>query len=161
MPPPARWTTYSLLFDVFVLGQRVHQLLSTSMKTAELRPEDYAVYSVVFEEEAVSPTAMAAELSMPLTTVVDYVRVMESRGHCRRIPNPRDGRSYLVVLTAAGLRAHREANAQFERAYRRFVAALPHGEAPARAHLAELLDAAERAIENLATLRSETPVRRT
>ena len=122
----------------------------TTMATSPLRPEDYAVYSVVFEEEAVSPTGMAAELSMPLTTVVDYIRLMESRGHCRRMPNPKDGRSYLVTLTAAGRRAHREANLLFERAYRAFVAALPEGEQAARLLLYQLLGAAERASVSLA-----------
>jgi DNA-binding MarR family transcriptional regulator len=145
VPYPSDRGTYSLLFDVFVLQQRVRLLLEAAMASSPLRPEDYAVYSVVFEDEAVSPTSMAAQLSMPLTTVVDYVRVMESRGHSRRIPNPEDGRSYLVVLTAAGLRAHREANVLFERAYRAFLAAVPEGESAARGHIDRLLDAADQA----------------
>lgn len=101
-------STYSILFDIYVLGQRVRRLLSDAMAPGPLRPDEYAVYSVVFEEEAVTPTAMSAELSMPFSTVMDYIRMMEERGHARRIPNPRDGRSYLVVLTAAGMRAHKE-----------------------------------------------------
>jgi DNA-binding MarR family transcriptional regulator len=146
--PPDRGT-YSLLFDVFVLDQRIGQLLETAMARSPLRPEDYAVYSVVFEEEAVSPTAMAAELSMPLTTVVDYVRLIESRGHCRRMANPKDGRSYLVTLTAAGRRAHREANLLFERAYEAFLTAMPQGEEVARSQIHGLLVAAEKAIESI------------
>jgi DNA-binding MarR family transcriptional regulator len=150
LPNPPDRGTYSLLFDVFVLEQRVGRLLEAAMGKSPLRPEDYAVYSVVFEEEAVSPTAMAAELSMPLTTVVDYVRVIESRGHCRRLPNPKDGRSYLVTLTAAGRRAHREANRLFERAYEAFVAALPQGERAARSQIDQFLTAAEGAVRAIA-----------
>ena len=141
---------YSLLFDVFVLGQRVRHLMAAGMADAPLRPEEYAVYSVVFEEEAVSPTAMAAALSMPLTTVADHVRVMESRGHARRIPNPRDGRSYLLVLTASGRTAHRETNRSFEGVHAAFSAALPGGERAAREELAKLLDAADHAARTLA-----------
>jgi DNA-binding MarR family transcriptional regulator len=148
MPTPAGSGTYSLFFDVFVLGQRIRQLLTTHMQKAPLRTEEYAVYSVVFEEEAVAPTAMAAVLSMPLTTIADHVRLMEARGHVRRVPNPRDGRSYLLVLTAAGRRAHRETHDQFEQVYERFVAALPRGERAARAHLSQLLDAAQEAIDS-------------
>jgi DNA-binding MarR family transcriptional regulator len=150
MPTPAGSGTHSLLFDVYVLGQRIRQLLAANLGSERLRPEEYAVYSVVFEEEAVSPTAMAGVLSMPLTTVVDYVRQMESRGHGRRVPNPRDGRSYLVVLTAAGRRAHRETNLQFERVYRRFLEALPQGERLARTQLGQLLGAAQYTLESLA-----------
>ena len=136
---------YSLLFDVFVLGQRVRQLVAAGLADAPLRPEEYAVYSVVFEEEAVSPTAMATTMSMPLTTVADYVRLMESRGHARRIPNPRDGRSYLLVLTASGRRAHRETNRFFERVHAAFSTALPDGGVAARRNVADLLEAAESA----------------
>jgi DNA-binding MarR family transcriptional regulator len=145
MPEPPRRTTYSLFFDLFVLGQRVRGLLATAMADAPLRPEEYATYSVVFEDEQVSPTQMAAQLSMPLTTVVDAIRVMEARGHARRIANPRDGRSYLVVLTGEGLRAHAEANRRFEVAYRAFANALPDGEEVARHQIAALLAAAEQA----------------
>jgi DNA-binding MarR family transcriptional regulator len=141
-----RHTTYSLFFDVFVLGQRIRELLATAMASSPLRPEEYAVYSVVFEDEAVSPTSMAAQLSMPLTTVVDAIRTMERRGHVRRLPNPRDGRSYLVVLTGEGLRAHAEAHAGFEVGYRAFVAELPDGESVAQQEVAKLLAAAGRAI---------------
>jgi DNA-binding MarR family transcriptional regulator len=145
VPETPRVTTYSLFFDLFVLGERVGHLLDSAMAGAELRPEEYAIYSVVFEDEQVSPTAMAAQLSMPLTTVVDAIRTMERRGHARRIPNARDGRSYLVVLTGDGLRAHREAHDRFMVAYGAFVGELPRGEAAAQHEVADLLGAAERA----------------
>jgi DNA-binding MarR family transcriptional regulator len=136
---------FSLLFDVFVLGQRVRELLASTMGDSPLRPEEYAIYSVIFEAESLTPTQMAATLSMPLTTVADHLRLMEARGHAQRIRNPRDGRSYLVVLTADGLRMHREANRGFERAYAALVATLPMGEAEARRQLGELLTATEQA----------------
>jgi DNA-binding MarR family transcriptional regulator len=75
---------------------------------------------------------------------------MERRGHARRIANPRDGRSYLVVLTADGLRAHAEAHGTFEVAHRAFVAELADGEAAAQRELAKLLAAAERTAHELA-----------
>jgi DNA-binding MarR family transcriptional regulator len=145
---------YSLLFDVFVLGQRVRQLMAVGLAGAPLKPEEYAVYSVVFEEEAVSPTAMASMMSMPLTTVADYVRLMESRGHVRRIPNPHDGRSYLLILTASGRKAHRDTNRSFERIHAAVSAALPHGDGHARRELGDVLAATEAAFEALATTRT-------
>lgn len=145
MPEPPRVTTYSLFFDLFVLGQRIRGLLEAAMAGAELRPEDYAIYSVVFEDEQVSPTAMAAQLSMPLTTIMDAIRTMEQRGHARRVPNARDRRSYLVVLTGDGLRAHREAHDRFMVAYESFVGELPRGEAAAQGEVADLMAAADRA----------------
>jgi hypothetical protein len=66
------------------------------------------------------------------------------------MPNPSDGRSYLVVLTGEGLAAHRDAGMRFELAYRAFVDALPEDERLASQHLADLRGAVERAIATLA-----------
>jgi DNA-binding MarR family transcriptional regulator len=132
----------SLFFEVFVLGQAVRRLLAAAMAGGPLSPEEYAVYSAVFEGEGVTPTAMAATLSMPLTTVMDWVVLMERRGHARRRPHPRDGRATLVTLTTAGLGAHREANRRFEAAYRAFLEALPHDEVASRSILMAIRTAA-------------------
>lgn len=140
----------SVLFDVFALGQAVRRLLMTTMADGPLRPEEYAIYSAVFEAESLTPTEMAARLGMPLMTAIDHVRALEARGHARRVPHPRDGRSYRVVLTAEGLAAHREANRRFELAFAAFVRELPGGEGRAKAALAEIRAAADRARDELA-----------
>ena len=139
----------SVFFDLFVLQQRVRRLLSEAMAEGPLRPDEYAMYSAVFEDEAISPTAMAARLGMPLTTVADQIRAMEARGHCRRVPHPTDGRSYLIVLTAEGSRAHREANVPFERAAAAFERALPRSERAVRRELAALIRAADETLLSL------------
>ena len=41
---------------------------------------------------------------MPPTTIRDYVRRLVERGDVRKAPNPADGRSYHLVLTAQGRR---------------------------------------------------------
>ncbi len=41
---------------------------------------------------------------MPLSTVLFRTRRLEQRGHAERIPNPDDGRSYLLRLTPSGQR---------------------------------------------------------
>jgi DNA-binding MarR family transcriptional regulator len=140
----------SILFDVFALGQRVRTLLHTAMRDAALRPDEYAAYSVLFESGRITMTQMARELGMPVTTAADYVRAMRARGHVRRQPHPSDQRSYLLALTPAGTRAHRDANAHFERAYRALVAELgPLDERATRATLQQLTASAERATERL------------
>ena len=54
--------------------------------------------------EPVTPGTLVAETGLPPTTVRDYVRRLTSRGDVRKIPNPDDGRSYFLVLTAKGRR---------------------------------------------------------
>jgi DNA-binding MarR family transcriptional regulator len=135
----------SVLFDVFVLGQAVRRFLDEAMDGSPLTPEEYAFYSAIFEPEQITPTALAARLGMPLTTVMDRLSRVEARGHAHRFPDPDDRRASLITLTAEGLAVHREANRSFERAYAAFVAELPDGETAAKANLARIRDAVERA----------------
>jgi DNA-binding MarR family transcriptional regulator len=135
----------SLMFEVFALHQSVGRFLAEAMRDGPLTPAEYAVYSALFELESATPTALAARLGMRLTTFVDQLRLVESRGHARRMPNPRDGRSQLVTLTAAGLEAHRAANRLFEAAYATFLEELGGDETPAKEVLVDVRGAAERA----------------
>lgn len=135
----------SLLFEVFALNQAVGRFLAEAMRDGPLTPAEYAVYSAIFELESATPTALAGRLGMRLTTFMDQLRVVESRGHARRLPHPTDGRSYRVVLTAEGQAAHRAANALFERAYGAFVEALGGGEVRPRQVLRAMREAADRA----------------
>jgi DNA-binding MarR family transcriptional regulator len=144
----------SLLFDVFALNQAVGRLLATAMRDGPLSPTEYAVYSAIFELEAASPTQLAARLGMRLTTFMDHLRLVEGRGHARRAANPRDRRSYRVILTSAGREAHRAANRQFEGAYRAFVRELPEGVEPAKHGLLRVRAAAEAALTGLAGARA-------
>ena len=142
---PAKRPERSIFFEIYALDQAVGQLLREAMTGGPLTPEEYALYSVVFEAESVTPTQMSERLSMPVTTVMERVRMLESRGHARRVAHPEDGRSYHLVLTAAGLAAHRQANRRFEVAYRAFLASLDGDESRAQAQLARLRTAAESA----------------
>lgn len=135
----------SLLFEVFATSQAVGRLLAAAMHGSALAPADYAIHSAIFELEAATPTALAARLGMPLTTLADHLRRLEANGHAARLPHPTDGRSYRVVLTAAGRDAHRAANTGFEAAHRAFSAALAVREDQVRAALAAVRDAAEAA----------------
>jgi DNA-binding MarR family transcriptional regulator len=136
----------SLLFDVFVVNQRLRALLAEALSENELRADEYAVYSILFEHGALTPTEMATYLGMPVTTTLDYLRVMDRRGHTRRTRNPADGRSYRVSLTMDGLAAHRRTNAAWEVAVRRLEAALNRPAEEIRAALQTLDDAAAAAL---------------
>ncbi len=135
----------SLLFDVFVLNQALGRYLGEAMAASPLGPVDYAIYSAIFEAEQIGPTHLAGRLGMPLTTLMDHLARLESRGHARRFPNPRDGRASLVTLTASGLGAHRDANRTFELAAAAVAAALPGEAATSKQALADVRAALETA----------------
>jgi len=145
----------SLLFDVFVLGQRTRALVAEAMRDAEMRPDEYAVYSVVFEAGPLTQTDLAERLGMAVTTVADHVRTMVERGHLRKWPHPADQRATLLSLTPQGIRAHRRASRSFEVAARAMSDQLPRlEEEEAREMLQRLTASAEHAIGSMPAQRA-------
>ena len=120
------------------------------MADAPLSPEEYAVYSVLFDEGPHAPTELARRTGMPPTSMSHFVRAMLARGHAERAPSIEDRRSYRIVLTAAGLRAHRASSSTFAEADERFIRALAIDEEEARAVLRAIGRAATVARERLA-----------
>lgn len=135
----------TFLFDFFVVNARIRSLLGQAMTGADLRADEYAVYSAVVRDGPVTITALARTLGMPLATTSDYLRTMTSRGHVRRYRNPDDNRSYLVVPTDAGTAAHRAAQAVFHSVFGRVREALPIPEA----ELVRALDALDEAVRTV------------
>lgn len=86
-----------------------------TLEGAGLRGDEYAVYSVLFDLGPLTATEMAGNLGMPLTTVLDYLRVMEKRRHIHRTADPRDGRARQIRLNPAGLAAFNRAHDAWER----------------------------------------------
>jgi len=113
----------------------------------ELPPEDYPMYVMIGAEGPWTPTAFAARVEMPLSTVLFRVGRLEARGHAERIPNPDDRRSYLVRLTDEGQRLLGQARPRF-RAYAEAVEARLGGDriGQLRDGLGELREAMEQEV---------------
>jgi DNA-binding MarR family transcriptional regulator len=106
----------TILFEVFWTQQRRKRLVEQALAGIELPPEDYPFYVTIGADGPLTPTALAELLLMPLSTVLFRFRRLERRGHAERVPNPDDGRSFLIRLTAAGQKLLDEARPAF-RAY--------------------------------------------
>lgn len=115
----------SLLFDLFVTAQRVRRVLSDGMAKSGLRPDEYAVYSLLFEDGPLTATEMSELMGMPLTTVLDYLRTMSSAGHLDRTPHPSDGRALELRLSRAGIAAQKRAHDHWEVVRKRLEGRLP------------------------------------
>ena len=139
----------TFLFDFFVINARLRSLLGQAMASAELRADEYAVYSAVVRDGPVTVTALARTLGMPLATTSDYLRTMTSRGHVRRYRNPDDNRSYLVVATDAGTAAHRAAQVVFHSVFDRVQEVLTIPDAELVRALDALADAVRTVQEEL------------
>ena len=104
----------SLLFDLFVTVQRVRRVLSEGMATSGLKPDEYAVYSLLFELAPLTATEMAELMGMPLTTVLDYLKTMSAAGHLERAPHPSDGRALQLRLSRSGVAAQKRASRHWD-----------------------------------------------
>jgi DNA-binding MarR family transcriptional regulator len=140
---PAEGT--NVLFDVWLVSRLATSLLDAALAPSGLTADEFAVYSVLGSSEAITPSELARWMGAPPTTVSSYVRRFEGRGHVTRARNPDDGRSTVVRLTAAGLRAHRAAGAAFLPVLDQVVRALGGEEPGVRRALAGLRDALDTA----------------
>ena len=129
-----------LMQSVYTAGSLVGVLVGEELEKAGVAPELFSFLGWITLLQPVSPGGLAAETGMPPTTIRDYVRRLVERGDIRKVPNPADGRSYHLVLTAKGQRVADRGwpavVAAFERVER-------HLERPAGDHLQALLELRE------------------
>ena len=107
-------TDISLLFDFFVTAQRLRRVLADGLRGSGMRPDEYAVYSLLFEKGPMTASAMAQALGMPLTTVLDYAREMTEARHLVRTSHPFDGRATELSLSRAGVAAQKRAHRHWD-----------------------------------------------
>src|SRR3954468_11296743 len=109
----ARSTQPTILFEVFWTQQKRKRLIENALAEIDLPPEDYPVYVLIGAEGPWTPTGLAERLEMPLSTVIFRVKRLQARGGAERIPNPEDGRSFLIRLTRKGQRLLESARPAF------------------------------------------------
>src|SRR5690242_17596471 len=91
----------NVVLDLFVLQQRVGELMELALDGTGVRPAEYAVYSQL-GIAAMSPRQLSARLGVTASTLTGHLAALERRGHVRKVRHPDDGRSYEVELTRAG-----------------------------------------------------------
>ena len=135
-----------LFLRVYILGQLVGELLDSEFRRAGVSTTDFAVSSTLRLMQPATPTSLAAQLGMAPTTLSAAIRRLERRGRLRRLPNPDDGRSVLVELTAAGEDEVEAAFPAFRAARERLTGELAQSWEAAGEQLATLEDALRRAL---------------
>jgi DNA-binding MarR family transcriptional regulator len=123
------------LLLAYAVFQQTARLLDQHMDTSRMAGGSFAVYSVIGAEEPVTPSRLADILGMPPTSLSYVIRQMHERGHLKRVPNPADGRSVLLRLTARGRKVLDEALTGFASAIGEFRAQLTVDEADLLRHL--------------------------
>jgi DNA-binding MarR family transcriptional regulator len=92
----------ALLQEVYSTGNLVGFLVDRELQADGISPRLYSFIGWLHRLEPVTPGRLTEETGMPATTIRDYVRELVERGDARKVPNPDDGRSYLLELTPQG-----------------------------------------------------------
>jgi DNA-binding MarR family transcriptional regulator len=92
----------TVLLQLWTAAHTAERLVHEHLERAGVSDEQFALLSLIALEGPVTPTTLAGQMGVPLTTLADAVRRLDARGEIERLPNPEDGRSHLLTLSAAG-----------------------------------------------------------
>lgn len=144
-----------LLQELYSTGLLVGLLVDEELARTDVPDQLFSFIGWVTRLEPVTPGALSAETGLPPTTVRDYIRRLVASGDVRKIPNPDDGRSYHLVLTAKG---RRTADLGWPAVVAAFERVERHLARPAGEHLANMREL--RGAVRLALAESEARPRR-
>jgi DNA-binding MarR family transcriptional regulator len=92
----------TVLLQLWTAAHMAERLVAEHLQRAGMSDEHFALLSRIALDGPVTPTALAAGMGVPATTLADAVRRLEQRGEIGRLPHPADGRSHLLTLSSAG-----------------------------------------------------------
>lgn len=134
-----------VLLQLFVAGQLAGDLLRAEIGDT-MKPDRFAVQSVIGALGPITPTELARRVGMAPTTISSWLSRLEGAGAVRRWPNPDDGRSQLVELTRQGRDEIQRAMPGFRRAIERVLEALDGDVDAVLTGSARLVDALRQAL---------------
>jgi len=133
-------------------SQLVGRIVEARLEPVGIPPYLLAVLTHIRDLAPVSPTTVAAASGMPATTLRDNIRRLVDRRLVRRVPNPDDGRSYLLLPTRRGEAVTRAAGDALHAAYLELERLLPR---PLREYEA-MLDALNDALSAVVAAEART-----
>src|SRR6188472_507940 len=132
-----------LFLKASTTSQLVGRIVETRLEQVGIPAFLLALLTHVRDLQPVSPTAVSLASGAPPTTLRDNIQRLVDRGLVRRMPNPDDGRSYLLALTQRGEIAVRAADPALLAAYVALEERLPRPLLDYEAMLDELNEALE------------------
>jgi DNA-binding MarR family transcriptional regulator len=106
-----------LFLQLATASQYVGQVIDRELEEIGHPTYLLALLTHIRDHAPVTPSKLSAASGMPMTTLRDNIQRLVDRRLVRRVTNSDDGRSYLLVLTAAGKRTIQAADPALLRAY--------------------------------------------
>ena len=135
----------ALIQEAYTAATFIATLVERELHACGVPSQLFSLLGWIRVLQPVSPGDLGLSTGIPPTTLRDYLRRLTARGDIRRTPNPSDGRSYLIVLSAAGLRTVDQGRPAIAEAFRKLEPYLPRDPAEYALYAAELREALQRA----------------
>jgi DNA-binding MarR family transcriptional regulator len=101
--PPSLQLDQFLPYRLSIASQRVSQVIATAYETLyRLKIPEWRIIAVIAENGPISQWEIGRKTVMDKVIVSRAAMALVERALLRRVPNPRDQRSHLLTLTAAG-----------------------------------------------------------
>jgi DNA-binding MarR family transcriptional regulator len=139
------------LLDLHYADQLAGRLLGEELERVGVRPEWAGLISEIRTVEPVRPTVLAQRTGLAPATLYDYLERLIANGLVRKLPNPEDGRSFLIETTPAGIELVVAVSGAVRRAHERFAGKLELSLADVQRAVTDLRFALEEALNSTAT----------
>jgi DNA-binding MarR family transcriptional regulator len=127
-----------LFLDLFRLSQLTGAVVDRQLGQHGIPAYLFGLLSQIHRLTPVTPSAISQATGMATTTLRDNIQRLVDRDLIRRMPNPSDGRSYLIELTDGGERLIAAADPALLEAYLALEGRLPRTRAEYEQRLGEL-----------------------
>jgi DNA-binding MarR family transcriptional regulator len=135
----------ALIQEAYTAATLIATLVERELHARGVPSQLFSLLGWIRVLQPVSPGDLGFSTGIPPTTLRDHLRRLVARGDIRRTPNPSDGRSYLIVVTAAGMRTVDRGRPAIADAFRKLEPHLPRAAAEYARYAAELREALQRA----------------
>lgn len=134
------------LLDLHYGAQLAGRLLREELQREGVKPEWAGLLTEIRTIEPVRPTVLAQRTGLAPATLYDYLERLLADELVRKLPNPEDGRSFLIETTPEGVELVQAVSRAVRRAHERFVGRLELPLADVQGAVTDLRFALEQAL---------------
>jgi DNA-binding MarR family transcriptional regulator len=146
MSDDVHWDPNAVLIqEAYTAANLIATLVERELHARGVPSQLFSLLGWIRVLQPVAPGHLSFSTGIPPTTLRDYLRRLVNRGDIRRTPNPSDGRSYLILLTAAGLRTVDRGRPAIADAFAKLEPYLQRDAGEYARHATELREALQRA----------------
>lgn len=89
----------SLGYNICYTARKIYHSVSKNLENLNITPEQWAVLKKLSEEEEISQKELSIKMDKDQNTIKAIIDRLEKKEYIKRLPNPKDKRAFLLILT--------------------------------------------------------------